>query len=135
MDLQKCRDTYDYHSAKASDICRKLGFVGIGLIWAFKVTKGTDIIIPGILRWAGIFLIIGLTTDFLQYLSGAVIWGWYHRYKEKNGTTETDDFMALRKINWFVNTCFALKQIFIFSAYILLVIAMFNVFWLNGNLK
>ena len=129
MKLETCRKTYDYFSGKASDICRKLAFAGLALVWAFKISKGTDIIIPEILRWAGILLVTGLALDFLHYILGTIIWGVYHRYKEVHETTEEEEFLAPRIINWPANICFALKQGFVFAAYILLVIAMFNAFW------
>ena len=128
MKIEKCLESYEYNSGKASDICRQLGFIGLALIWAFRVTGGDKPTIPCVLRYAGVLLVMGLALDFLQYIVGTIIWGGYHRYKE-NRVGNDDDFLAPRQINWPVNALFVLKLVTIFVAYILLVISMFNSFW------
>jgi hypothetical protein len=129
MKLEDCRKAYYEYSGKASDICRNLGFAGLALIWAFRITAGEKPVIPCVLRWAGILLVSGLALDFLQYISSTLIWGIYHRYKEKNGISEQKEFLAPRWINYPSIICFVIKQVSIFIAYILLVISMFNAFW------
>ena len=129
MKLKDCRDSYYYNSERASDICRKLGFAGLALIWAFRVTSSKGIIIPGNLRWAGGLLVGGLVLDFLQYIFGTVVWGAYHRCKEKQNTPENKEFQAPNYINYPANTCFILKQVVIFVACLLLIVAMFGNFW------
>lgn len=128
MKLKDCRESYYYNSGKASDICRKLGFVGLALVWAFRVTGGGKAIIPVNLRWAGVLLVAGLGCDFLQYVVGTVVWGVYHRFKEQR-TSKDEEFLAPRWINYPANLCFVMKQIAIGLAYILLVISMFGSFW------
>ncbi|MCX5636486.1 MAG: hypothetical protein NTX52_02175 [Planctomycetota bacterium] len=128
MKLQDCRESYYYHSGKASDICRNLGLAGLALIWAFRVTSREKTIIPSSLRWASILLVGGLSCDFLHYLVGTVVWGVYHRYKEKR-TSQNEEFLAPIWINYPANLCFFLKQIAIAIAYILLIISMFGSFW------
>jgi len=129
MKLEDCRKAYYEYSGKASDICRNLGFAGIALIWAFRVTAGEKPVIPYVLRWAGILLVSGLALDFLQYILASIVWGSYHRHKEKIGISEQEEFLAPRWINYPSIICFTLKQALIFIAYIFLVISMFNTFW------
>jgi hypothetical protein len=128
MKVKDCRESYYYNSGKASDICRTLGFAGLALIWAFRVTTVKGTIIPNNLRWSGILLVAGLGFDFLQYVVGTVVWGVYHRFKEQR-TSKDEEFLAPRWINYPANSCFVLKQITIGIAYILLVISMFGSFW------
>ena len=128
MKLEDCRESYYYNSGRASDICRKLGFAGLALIWVFRIASGEKTIIPNNLRWAGILLVGGLGCDFLQYVVGTVVWGVYHRIKEKR-TLKDEEFLAPRWINYPANSCFVLKQIAIGVAYILLVVSMFGSFW------
>lgn len=128
MKLKNCLESYEYSSGKASDICRQLGFIGLALIWTFRVTGDDKLIIPSVLRYAGVLLVMGLALDFLQYITGTIVWGSYHRYKESRVTND-EDFLAPRQINWPVNILFVLKQVVIFIAYILLTISMFNSFW------
>jgi hypothetical protein len=128
MKLQKCLESYEYNSAKASDISRNLCFAGLALVWAFRITRGDTTDIPPILRYAGVLLLIGLALDFLQYITGTVIWGSYHRYKEKK-VSNSDEFLAPKQINWPVNTLFVLKHAATFISYIFLVISMFDSFW------
>lgn len=130
MKLKECRESYYYNSGKASDISRNLGFAGLALIWAFRVTTVEQEFIPYELRWAAILLITGLGLDFFQYIVGTVVWGAYHRLKEKSNTEEDQEFLAPRVINYPANICFVLKQISIFVSYILLAISMFNSFWI-----
>ena len=130
MKIKDCRESYYYNTGKASDICRNLGFAGLALIWALRITTQEGTIIPDILRWAGVLLVLGLALDFLQYIFGTIVWGSYHRiFKERKGVLEEKDFLAPFWINYPANTCFVLKQISIFIAFVLLVISMFNVFW------
>jgi len=129
MKLKDCRESYYYNSAKASDISRNLGLAGLALIWAFRVTGDAKPTIPGDLRWAAVLLVVGLGLDFLQYILGTIVWGGYQRIKELKDTSEEDDFLAPRMMNWPANTCFALKQVAIFLAYVLLASSMRDSFW------
>lgn len=130
MNLKDCRDSYYYNSGKASDICRNLGFAGLALVWAFRVTSGEGATVPSDLRLAGVLLVGGLCLDFFQYLTGAIAWGVYHRVKEKRGTSENQEFLAPVWINYPANVCFYSKQIAIALAYILIVISMYSSFWM-----
>ena len=65
-------------------------------------------------------LIAGLVFDLFQYVGGSVIWGAYHRHKEKLGTKKDEEFEAPRQINWFNNILFWLKIASIAGAHILI---------------
>lgn len=129
MKLKDCRESYYYNSGKASDISRQLAFAGLALVWAFRVGSADAAIVPRDMRWAAILLVIGLALDFLQYIVATMVWGVYHRLKEKRATSENQDFLAPRAINYPANTCFFLKQIAVFAAYVFLLSSMSDSFW------
>jgi hypothetical protein len=83
MILSDYRDAYYELSGKASDVARQLAFAGIALIWIFHETGGKPIAIPHPLVWPAACFICGLAFDLLQYVSGALIWGAFHRHQEK----------------------------------------------------
>lgn len=128
MKIKDCIESFYYNSGKASDICRNLGFAGLALIWAFRVTAGERLLIPHILRYAGILLLTGLALDLLQYIVATIVWRIYYRFKEARISLDKE-FLAPKWINYPADTFFVLKLIAIFIAYILLVISMFNSFW------
>jgi len=129
MKLKDCRDSYYEFSGKASELGRNISLAGLALIWAFRVTRGEESMIPPIMRWAGIFLILALFLDFLQYLFATIIWGSYHRYKEKHNTKEEDYFLAPIWFNYPMLISFSLKMLAVLLGSILLVAVMFNKFW------
>jgi hypothetical protein len=129
MNVQNCKDKYKDNSRKASDICRNLGFAGLALIWAFRVTSGKGVLIPGNLRLAGAFLVVGLALDFFQYMTGTIIWGVYHRIKEKQYGSSNQQFGAPGWINLPTNGFFYMKLTAITLAYILIFTSMFGSFW------
>ena len=77
---------------------------------------------PVELIWPGLFLIGGLAADFLHYVVGSLTWGGYHRYREIIGTTQDEDFLAPRWMNWPGNLLFGLKLLLICVAYSLLIL-------------
>jgi hypothetical protein len=83
MKLSDYKDTYDNFSSKASDVARSLSFAGIAVIWIFKIEDGDHIKIPVNLFCPLLFFALGLTFDLLHYSIGALIWGIFHRCKEK----------------------------------------------------
>jgi len=126
MKLKDARDAYDFYTGKTSDIIRYLGLAGIGIIWIFRV-EGTDkISLPQNLLFPIVLLIIGLGFDLLQYLTASVVWGAYHRHKEKSDTKEDEEFKAPRQINWLTDTFFVLKIIPIVWAYVLILRYLFR---------
>jgi len=128
MKLENCREAYYYYTSKTSDILRQIGFVGLAAVWVFRITTDGKIEIPRGLVWCSIFLLCGLVCDLLQYLVASVVWGSFHRYKEKR-ISEEDKFKAPAKINWPSNTFFALKALAIVIAYCLLIKFLFETFW------
>jgi hypothetical protein len=100
MILKDARENYYTLSAKASDIVRQLGFAGIALIWVFKADQGGKVAIPKSLWPSATFIVVGLTMDLLQYVAGSLLWGIYHRLKEREEISETDQFTAPPWINW-----------------------------------
>lgn len=118
MKLKDCRENYYFNSGKTSDIVRQLGFAGIAIIWLFKTEVAGLQIVPADLRIAVILIVLALLLDLLQYVSGTMIWGIYNRMKEKDGTTETEEFRAPSKINWLTIFFFWAKTAFMAIAYL-----------------
>jgi hypothetical protein len=134
MKLKDCREAYYYYSGKTSDILRYIGYAGLAIVWVFRITKEGQTIIPHNLVWCGIFLLCGLVFDILQCLIATVIWGSYHRYKEKQkNISEDTEIKAPRYINWPANTFFALKAIAMVAAYCVLIKFLFDSFWMNSG--
>src|SRR5215208_1329761 len=100
MQLKDTQEAYQYYSGKTSDIVRQLAFAGLAVIWVFKTDAGGRQIINPQLLLAGIFLILGLTLDFLHYVVGTLVWGAYNRKKEKQLKHTNKEFLAPPKINW-----------------------------------
>lgn len=123
MKLADCLRAYEELTAKASEITRKLGFAGIAIIWVFKTEKGSNYVVPTDLLLPGLLIVISLTLDYLQYVLGSFIWGCFHRYKEKVGTKDREEFDAPRQINWPANFFFLTKIATMILAYVLLAAA------------
>jgi hypothetical protein len=116
--LTEYRDSYYFYSAKASDICRQLGFVGVALIWAFKInsTDGRYSLAPE-LYLAGILIVTALFFDLLQYVIATLVWGWYHRLKERQGTKPDAPLKAPPLLNWPALVLFWIKIPIMLLAY------------------
>jgi len=128
MKLKDCRKAYYDYSGKTSDLLRYIGYAGLAIVWTFRTSTENKIVIPHDLVWGSIFLLCGLISDILQYLIATVIWGCYHRYKEKR-ISEGTEFQASQYINWPANTFFALKAIAMVAAYWVLIKFLFDSFW------
>jgi len=101
VNLSDYRAAYYELSGKASDVARQLAFAGIALIWIFHEAGGNPIAIPHPLVWPAALLISGLACDLLQYVSGALIWGAFHRYQEKRlGVDSKKTLSAPAWFNW-----------------------------------
>jgi hypothetical protein len=120
MKLADARSAYDYFSGKASDIVRQLGFAGIAIIWVFKEEVGGEIQIPQLLLWAGLLIILTLAFDLVHYAAGTLVWGAFHRSKERAGVSEEVEFAAPAAINWPGLVFFWSKILCIALAYVLL---------------
>jgi hypothetical protein len=83
MNLQGYRDTFYFFTGKVSDISRQLAFAGIAIIWIFKKdVPGTGLTVPRELLLPGVFIVLALGFDLLQYCIATVIWFFYYRIKE-----------------------------------------------------
>jgi hypothetical protein len=100
MKLAECRSAYQQLSGKASDLARTLSLSGIAIIWVFKSNTSTGPEIPQELFRPGVFVVLSLALDLLQYVSSAVAWGVYGRVRELRGTTVEEEFKAPRWLNW-----------------------------------
>src|SRR4051812_49109015 len=105
-DLQKC---YQDLSAKASDLVRQLGFAALGVVWIFKTDTAGRPAIPRELMVVAALAILALTLDFLQYVTGSLIWGLYRRNLERKGFSTDREFRAPRIVNWPAIGCFWAK--------------------------
>lgn len=122
MKLKEYLDTYYLFSGKASDIARQLAFAAIALIWVFRYMDGSDQLLPRKLIFASFFVASSLALDLFQYISGAFIWGIFHRIKEKNGINADDDIKAPSWLNKPILFFFILKICFLFLGYIFILI-------------
>ncbi|HEX8693108.1 MAG TPA: hypothetical protein VF746_11850 [Longimicrobium sp.] len=118
--LKEARDYYFQRSTKVSDIVRQLAFAGIAIIWLFKSEVRGVPRVPDELLTAGFLIIVGLALDLFQYVSAAILWGTFARYKERKGVAAGDSFVAPAWINWPALTCFCLKIVFILGAYVVI---------------
>ncbi len=88
MKLEDYKQDYYWYSGKASDVARQLAFAGIALVWIFKSTSQSGVVLPKCLLWPMLFLGIGLAADLLQYITGTIVWGCFHHHHEQK---EPDD--------------------------------------------
>jgi hypothetical protein len=102
--LEEARQCYYETSGKASDITRQLAFAGIAVIWIFKNGPDDAPTIPNDLILAAAIFVLALALDFMHYVVKALLWGAYHRHKEKSlrkeGIPLDSDFEFPRYINW-----------------------------------
>jgi hypothetical protein len=126
MKLQDARDSYYYYSEKLSDITRYLGLAGIGIIWIFRVGESGKLSLPRDLICPTILLIAGLGLDLLHYIAGSLVWGIFHRHKEKK-ITEDAEFKAPKELNWVTLFFFWFKIIPIIGAYYLMLTYLFKI--------
>jgi hypothetical protein len=120
MILKDALENYYTYSGKASEIVRQLGLAGIAIVWLFKQDNKQFAQIPADLKLPLFLIVIGLACDLLQYAVSTLIWGTYHRYKEKSGTSPADEFNAPEPINIPGIAFFTVKIILIIAAYFFL---------------
>jgi hypothetical protein len=94
-----------------------MSLAGVGLIWAFKSSVGSSLVLDTQLLKAAVLISLSLLLDILQYVLGATIWFVYFRHKEKKGTKEGDDFLAPPQLNWPTWLIFYLKTAVMLIAY------------------
>jgi hypothetical protein len=117
VNLREARENYYAYTGKTSDIARYLGFAGLGLIWIFATELTTEQRVPPSLVPATVWIVIGLGSDLLQYISGTIAWGVYGRWKEKSGVGMDEEFEAPASINWASLVFFVVKLVSMAIAY------------------
>jgi hypothetical protein len=120
MKLQDYREDFYTYSGKASDVNRQLAFAAIAIIWIFKKDVAGQLTVPQQLLVPGMLIVAALALDLLHYISAAITWYLFYRYKEKVNTPED------REIDhsiWLVvplNLMFGGKIILVMLTYVLI---------------
>jgi hypothetical protein len=117
MKLQGYRDDFYTFSGKASDISRQLAFAGIAIIWIFKKDQPGAITIPRELVFPGLFIVLALSFDLLQYCVASVIWRIFYRSKEKAYVSEDVELEHSIWLEVPIYIIFWAKIICVFAAY------------------
>lgn len=124
MKLSQYRESYYSLSGSASSVGRQAAFAGIALVWIFKTQdagQSVPIVLPEALLLPTLAFIVSLASDLLQYISGAAIWGFYCRYKEKElGAGNDDEFSAPIWLNWPALVFFWVKHAAVITGYVFL---------------
>jgi hypothetical protein len=110
-------ETAREYTTKVSEITRKLGLAGIGIIWVFKTDVGGRQIVPPDLFLPGLLLVLGLAFDLLQYVVSAEAWIRITRSNEKAGKNE---FTVPGWLNYFGTFFYWLKIVAVGAAYFFL---------------
>jgi hypothetical protein len=120
MNLKDAREFYYFQSGKTSDLVRQLALAGIAVVWLFKYEVVGVPKVPSELLWPLALIVFGLALDLFQYAVSTVVWGVFHRTKERAGVSEEQDFKVPPQLNWPALAFFWLKVISIAIAYLLL---------------
>jgi hypothetical protein len=115
ISAEDARESYYGYTARASDVIRQLGFASIGIIWLFKVDRGTHLAVPRLLAAGALLSVASLSLDLLQYLYGSAAWGIFHGLMERRGQEHA---LAPRVINLPTLVCFWAKASLMVFAYI-----------------
>jgi len=119
--LKDFRESYYEFSGKASDVARTLALSGLAIIWIFnKVDKDGNTYIPDVFFGPAALLVLALAFDLLQYVVATLVWGQFHRSREKQGRKDDDELTAESWRNYPQMTFFVLKLISVAGAYYLL---------------
>ncbi|MBY0491458.1 MAG: hypothetical protein K2R93_16600 [Gemmatimonadaceae bacterium] len=113
MKLSEAREAYYDHSGKASDQARALALAGIAVVWIFRIGDGAAAKLDADFLGPLLCLVIGLALDFAQYVLAALIWGSFHRLKERQSEDLTVDIevTAPPAINYPSVVCFWSKLV------------------------
>ncbi|HEV2321853.1 MAG TPA: hypothetical protein VGT42_05760 [Gammaproteobacteria bacterium] len=121
MTLSDYLASYYELSGKASDVARQLAFAGIAVIWVFHQGQGGAVAVPASLIGPAVLFIGGLACDLLQYVSGTLIWGAFHRVQEQRlGADSKKPLTAPAYFNWPSLFFFWSKLALILAGYLLL---------------
>lgn len=117
MNLREAREHYYFHTGKVSDIVRQLALGGIAVVWLFRSGDGSSVVLPVSLLLPLKLIVLGLAFDLLQYAFGSALWGFFQWRRERNGTSECEEFKAPRAINWPALGFFWVKVVAVAVAY------------------
>jgi hypothetical protein len=117
MKLDHVREAYEALSARASEIVRQLSLAGVALVWLFRSEKFGSPELPPPLVSAALFFFLALLLDFLQYLSGTMIWHIYFRRKENQGAKLESQVSAPVQLSWPTWIIFYAKSLTVVFAY------------------
>lgn len=81
MKIADARAEYYQASGRVSELCRKACFAGIAIVWIFQ-ESGKGAHLDGDLLYPLVYLTLALVLDLMQYLSSAIVWGVYARWRE-----------------------------------------------------
>lgn len=101
MKLSDARDSYYANTGTVSELCRKLSYSGIAVIWLVKTAKDTKLSSEYEAWWILIIAgyVMALTLDFLQYLFLATTWGLFNHIKHNEGVNLDDELEAPSFLN------------------------------------
>ena len=119
MKLDGYRETYQFHTGKASEVARQLSFAGIALIWVFRNAPNALVAVPQQLVLPTKPFVIALALDLLQYLAGTIAWGTFVRHHEGAGTPADEELDASMYRNWPALAFFWGKMVAVLLAYYL----------------
>lgn len=72
MNLKEVREAYEELSGLLSSVVRQINFAGIAIVWIFiDLNKNT---IGQLLLSSGLFIVISIVLDALQYFVSTVVW-------------------------------------------------------------
>lgn len=124
--LKEIRKAYEELSGKASEICRQLGYAGIGIIWIFNTNKD-GIAIPEQFYLPLILICLSLTLDLAGYVINTVIWYTVYLFNHKKNVSDDDrDIKDSEWINMFTWMIWIVKIGLMVWAYILLAHILFD---------
>ena len=133
MKLSDYKQAYYEFSGKASDVARNAAFAGIAIVWIFKFESEPIPRIPSQLYLPTALFVISLGLDLLHYISGGLIWGFFHWFQQRklaNPSSEDPDMSHPNHLGYPLLFFFVLKLLTIFLAYIFLGIYVIDM-WLN----
>jgi hypothetical protein len=97
------QEAYHWHSGKASDISRQLGYAGIALVWLFKTQTANTVLyaLPAKLALPVRLIALALALDLFQYVWQAILWGFVWRHFERTyGLESIQEFEISKYWNW-----------------------------------
>ncbi len=101
MNIVTLKQDYDYFTRKLSEIARQLNYVGVAIIWIFRVgQENGGIAFSKTLLWPLGMFATSLALDLLHYIVSTLVWGGYFRRQDKKGLKSDTEFRAPKQLNW-----------------------------------